>query len=54
MSDLENYFEVHVRPPEFVPCILSPPLSWQGSDYGYTEKPFKNFKNHKQDNSLEY
>jgi len=28
MSDLENYFEIHVRPPEFVPWILSPPLSW--------------------------
>ena len=53
MSDLEDYFEIHVRPPEIIPCMLSPPLSWQGSDCGYSIKQGKTMKQ-RSENSLEY
>ena len=54
MSDLENFYEVHFRPPEFIPCILSPPLSWQGSDNGEAQKSIKPFKWSNPENSMEF
>jgi hypothetical protein len=54
MSDLENYYEVHLRPPEFNPMLFTPPLSWQGSDCSDSEKSIKPYHLNHQENSIEF